>query len=161
MDEYYCKKHSAKQICVMVGFTLVELMIAIAIVGIIAMVAVPAYQDYGKRVEADQAIKDLVVIQLQIDDYTLNNGEVPVSLADIGLGGMEDPWGNPYEYLGYAHNPPGARRKDKNLNPLNSDYDLYSKGEDGDSNKQIITKKSQDDIIRGRDGSFLGYATDF
>lgn len=143
------------------GFTLVELMIVVAIVGIIAFVAVPAYQDYGKRVEADQAVKDLVVMQLQIDDYILNTGVAPVSLADIGLSGMRDPWGNAYEYLGYAHNPPGFRRKDKNLNPLNSDYDLYSKGEDGQTTKQIITPKAHDDIIRGRDGSFMGYAKDF
>ena len=155
------RKISIYHKCKSFGFTLVELMIAAAILGIIAFIAIPSYQDYGKRVEADQAIKDLVVIQFQIDDYTLNNGIAPISLADIGLGSMQDPWGNLYEYLPYAHNPPGFRRKDKNLNPLNTDYDLYSKGEDGQTNKQIITKKSQDDIIRGRDGSFLGFAKDF
>ena len=143
------------------GFTIIELMIALAIAGVIMMVAVPAYQDYGKRVEADQAVKDMIVIQFQIDDYELTNGILPNTLADIGMAGMEDPWGNPYAYTNYATNPPGARRKDKNLNPLNSDYDLFSMGEDGQTNKQIITPKSQDDIIRGRDGSFMGFAKDF
>ena len=143
------------------GFTIIELMIAVAIAGVIMMVAVPAYQDYGKRVEADQAVKDLTIIQLQLDDYLLTNGVLPASLADIDLDGMRDPWGNAYQYLDYASNPPGFRRKDKNLNPLNSDYDLYSMGEDGQTTKQIITPKAQDDIIRGRDGSFMGFAKDF
>ena len=124
-------------------------------------VAIPAYQDYEKRIEADQAIKDLTILQLLIDDFKLTNGAFPNSLTDIGMDGMRDPWDNPYKYTNYATNPPGDRRKDKNLNPLNSDYDLYSKGEDGQTNKQIITPKSQDDIIRGRDGSFMGYAKDF
>lgn len=144
-----------------VGFTIVELMIALAVVGVIAMIAVPAYQDYGKRAEASESVNDIIVLELLIKNFEIDNGSLPDSLADIGMDTLTDPWGNPYEYLNYATNPPGARRKDKNLNPLNSDYDLYSKGEDGQSNKQIITKKSQDDIIRGRDGSFIGFAEDF
>ena len=146
---------------VALGFTIVELMIALAIAGVLMMIAVPAYQDYGKRLEDDQAIKDLAILQLQIDDYQLTTGNYPNSLADIGMASMKDPWGNNYEYLNYASNPPGFRRKDRNLNPLNSDYDLYSKGEDGQTTKQIITPNAQDDIIRGRDGSFMGQAKDF
>lgn len=155
------RKHFKNQKSKILGFTLVELMIVGAILGIVLFVAVPAYQNYGKRVELHQAITDLSVIQLQIDDFALTNGSFPATLADVGLDGMEDPWGNPYEYISYADNPVGFRRKDKNLNPLNSDYDLYSKGEDGLTTKQIITPKAQDDIIRGRDGSFMGYAKDF
>lgn len=144
------------------GITIIELMIALMVVGILSMVAVPAYQDYGKRVESQEALQDIITIQYTIKNFEIDNsGTLPNSLADIGMDSMRDPWGNPYEYLNYGTNPPGARRKDKNLNPLNSDYDLYSKGEDGQSNKQIITKKSKDDIIRGRDGSFIGFAEDF
>lgn len=143
------------------GFTIVELMIALAIAGILLMIAVPAFQDYGKRLDDDQAVRDLTILQLQIDDYQLSYGTLPTTLADIGASGMQDPWGNSYEYLNYDSNPPGFRRKDRNLNPLNSDYDLYSKGEDGQTTKQIITPKAQDDIIRGRDGSFMGQAKDF
>ena len=143
------------------GVTIIELMLALMVVGILSMVAVPAYQDYGKRAEAQEALQDITMIQLMIKNFEIDNGTLPNSLTDVGMDSMLDPWGNPYEYLNYATNPPGARRKDKNLNPLNSDYDLYSKGEDGQSNKQIITKKSKDDIIRGRDGSFIGFAEDF
>lgn len=144
-----------------IGFTVVELMIALTIVGILAFVAVPAYQNYEKRAEIGQVVNDLTALQLQIDDFRLTTGNFPISLAQIGMDNMEDPWGNPYEYIDYVSNSPGDRRKDKNLNPLNSDYDLYSKGEDGQTTKQIITPKAQDDIIRGRDGSFMGEAKDF
>lgn len=143
------------------GFTIVELMIALAIAGVLMIIAVPAYQDYGKRVDEKQVINDLTILQMQIDDYQLTTGNFPTSLAAIGAAGMTDPWGNDYEYLDYDSNPPGFRRKDRNLNPLNSDYDLYSKGEDGQTTKQIITPKAQDDIIRGRDGTFMGQAKDF
>ena len=136
-------------------------MLALLVLGVLFSVAVPAYQNYGERIDKNQAIKDILAIQLVIDDYILTNSVPPNSLIDIGMDSMNDPCGNPYEYLNYSTNPPGHRRKDKNLNPLNSDYDLYSKGKDGESTSQIITKKSQDDIIRGRDGDFIGYATDF
>lgn len=136
-------------------------MLALLVLGVLFSVAIPAYQDYGERVDKNQAIRDILAIQLVIDDYILTNSTLPNSLTDIGMDSLKDPWGNPYEYLNYSTNPPGDRRKDKNLNPLNSDYDLYSKGMDGESTKQIITKKSQDDILRGRDGDFIGYATDF
>jgi general secretion pathway protein G len=52
-------------------------------------------------------------------------------------------------------------RKDHALNPINSDYDLYSLGKNGVSKKQISQKDSVDDIIRARDGGFIGLAADF
>ena len=143
------------------GFTIVELMIALAIAGIIMMVAVPAYQDYGKRVDANQAEKDLAIIQFQIDDYKLSNGNLPNSLNDIGLSNMKDPWGNPYVYANHDVVPPGHRRKDHSLVPINSDYDLYSKGEDGRTTWPLTANHSKDDIIRGRNGGYIGKAEDY
>lgn len=143
------------------GFTIVELMIALAIAGIIMMVAVPAYQDYASRVEAGDAEKDLIVIQFAIDDYELTTGSLPNSLADIGMNGMEDPWGNPYVYANHDVVPPGHRRKDHSLVPINSDYDLYSKGEDGASAWPLTANHSKDDIIRGRDGGYIGKAEEY
>jgi len=143
------------------GFTIVELMIALAIAGIIMMFAVPAYQDYTKRVDSGQAEKDLLVIQFAIDDFELTNGNLPNSLTDIGMGGMEDPWGNPYVYANHDVIPPGNRRKDHSLVPINSDYDLYSKGEDGASAPPLTANSSKDDIIRGRDGGFVGIAEEY
>ncbi|QMU60498.1 MAG: prepilin-type N-terminal cleavage/methylation domain-containing protein [Gammaproteobacteria bacterium] len=143
------------------GFTIVELMIALAIAGIIMMVAVPTYQDYTTRVEDGRAEKDLVVIQFTIEDYELSYGSLPNSLADIGMDGMKDPWDNPYVYANHDVVPPGHRRKDHSLVPINSDYDLYSKGEDGRSAWPLTANHSKDDIIRGRDGGFVGKAEDY
>lgn len=136
-------------------------MIALAIAGLIMMVAVPAYQDYSKRVEADQAVNDIVLIQFQIDDYELTTGNLPNSLSDIGLNAMEDPWGSPYVYANHDVVPPGHRRKDHSLVPINSDYDLYSKGEDGLTTWPLTASHSKDDIIRGRDGGYVGIATEY
>jgi general secretion pathway protein G len=52
-------------------------------------------------------------------------------------------------------------RKDHKLNPINSDFDLYSMGRNGTSQTQISQKDSLDDIIRANNGGFVGLASDF
>lgn len=47
------------------------------------------------------------------------------------------------------------------MNPLNSDFDLYSMGPDGKTATPLTAKASYDDIIRAVDGKFLGLASDF
>ena len=83
-------------------------------------------------------------------------------LADVGAGAMRDPWGNPYGYLNLSES--GARgqaRKDHALVPINTDFDLYSKGKDGVSVGPLTAQPSRDDIIRAADGRFVGLASDF
>ncbi|MEW6683930.1 MAG: hypothetical protein AB1451_13595 [Nitrospirota bacterium] len=55
----------------------------------------------------------------------------------------------------------GQARKDQFLVPLNSTYDLYSMGPDGDSKPPLKAKMSQDDIIRANDGQYIGLAADY
>lgn len=55
----------------------------------------------------------------------------------------------------------GKPRKDRFLHPINSDYDLYSMGKDGESVEPLTAKKSHDDVIRANDGQFVGLATEF
>lgn len=55
----------------------------------------------------------------------------------------------------------GDVRKDRNLVPINSDFDLYSVGRDGESVGALTAKKSHDDVIRANDGSFVGLAVRF
>jgi len=55
----------------------------------------------------------------------------------------------------------GQARKDRFLVPLNSDYDLYSKGQDGESVAPLTAAKSRDDIIRANDGGFIGLASEY
>jgi general secretion pathway protein G len=52
-------------------------------------------------------------------------------------------------------------RKDRNLVPINSDYDLYSVGPDGDSSLPLTAATSRDDIVRANDGRFIGKAEDY
>jgi general secretion pathway protein G len=55
----------------------------------------------------------------------------------------------------------GKARKDKFLVPINSDYDLYSDGQDGQSASPLTAKASQDDIVRAANGSYVGLASQF
>ncbi|MEJ2180091.1 MAG: hypothetical protein P8Y28_06530 [Gammaproteobacteria bacterium] len=55
----------------------------------------------------------------------------------------------------------GSVRKDKNLTPVNSDYDLYSAGKDGLTRLPFTAQQSQDDIVRCNNGSFIGLALDY
>ncbi|ENS6070218.1 pilin [Neisseria gonorrhoeae] len=64
------------------GFTLIELMIVIAIVGILAAVALPAYQDYTARAQVSEAILLAEGQKSAVTEYYLNNGEWPENNGD-------------------------------------------------------------------------------
>lgn len=65
------------------GFTLIELMIVVAIIGILAAVAIPAYQDYIARSQASEGATLLAGMKTPIAEYYLSNGAVP-SMAQLG-----------------------------------------------------------------------------
>ena len=52
----------------------------------------------------------------------------------------------------------GGPGQDKNLNPLNSDFDLYIVGNDGETKLPLTPKVSHDDVVRALDGRFVGLA---
>lgn len=144
------------------GFSLAELLVAIATLGTIIGVAVPAYRDYLEKANIAKAVTDVRTLEKGITAYETDTGDFPNSLADIGQGSVPDPWGNPYQYLkiSSAKNR-GALRKDRFLVPLNSDYDLYSKGRDGKSQAPLTARDSWDDVIRANDGGYVGLASDY
>ncbi|ENV9417063.1 pilin [Neisseria gonorrhoeae] len=67
------------------GFTLIELMIVIAIVGILAAVALPAYQDYTARAQVSEAILLAEGQKSAVTEYYLNHGEWPENNASAGV----------------------------------------------------------------------------
>ena len=81
------------------GFTVVELMIVIVIMALVAAMAVPAYRNVVKGAQVKSAVSDLESASNAIDMYLTQTGELPGSLADVGLQDLVDPWGNPYVYL--------------------------------------------------------------
>lgn len=75
------------------GFTLIELMIVVAIIGILAAVAIPQYQRYTVRAKASQAVGALRPVQLAVSEYAQVNRGMPSALTDLpelGNGGEAD-----------------------------------------------------------------------
>lgn len=145
------------------GVSLGELVIVLAVASLFAAVAVPAYQGYTERAKVSAAIADMGKIEIRIEEFLLyNRTGVPDSLADIGMADLEDPWGNAYQYLNIESGANrGAVRKNRNLVPLNTDYDLYSMGKDGASRPPLTARASRDDIVRANNGGYLGRADEY
>ncbi|NGX17280.1 type IV pilin protein [Wenzhouxiangella sp. XN24] len=143
------------------GFTLLELMMALVVVSLIAAIAIPAYQGAVNRARTAQAVATLTELSAFIERYRSDNFAFPPDLAALGRTIPSDPWGNPYVYLNIAIGVPrGMVRKDRNLNPLNSDFDLYSLGPDGVSSLALTARAARDDILRAGNGAFIGLAAD-
>jgi len=131
------------------GFSLMELLIAIAIIGLIAAIGGPAVMNYLKRARVKTAQMDLKAMKQQIDMFKVDIGEYPAKLVDLvkrprdpkiaakWMGGAapkkggyleklkKDPWGSAYVYkrnVPYKDNP----------------YTLFSYGADGKRGKTKI-----------------------
>ncbi|HEZ5779457.1 TPA: pilin [Neisseria meningitidis] len=72
------------------GFTLIELMIVIAIVGILAAVALPAYQDYTARAQVSEAILLAEGQKSAVTEYYLNHGKWPGNNSSAGVASASD-----------------------------------------------------------------------
>ncbi|KTT18861.1 type IV pilin protein [Pseudacidovorax intermedius] len=142
------------------GFTLLEFLMVLALIGVLLAIALPAYGSYKERMKVSDAIRDIGLIAAKLSLYGMENRGYPDTLARIGWT-QPDPWGNPYQYLSMEGATVGEKRKDRSLHPLNSDFDLYSMGPDGRSVPPLTAKASQDDIIRANDGAFIGKASDY
>lgn len=133
------------------GFSLIELMISVAILAIVAAIAIPMYQDYIAESRIGRTIKDIRQMELIVNDHFLDN-TTTVPLATMVTGSsLNDHWGNAYQYR-----TPSVGRAESKGQPSNSaptNYDLFSLGADGAAN-------TGDDIMRGCNGDFVGLAAD-
>jgi general secretion pathway protein G len=144
------------------GFTLVELLIVVAVFLTICAIAIPNLMAAMDQARIARAVSEIHTLEDGITLYQVINGTLPDDLSQVGYGNLNDPWGNPYQYLNHSTmKGNGKARKDRFLVPLNSDYDLYSMGKDGQSTSPITAQKSQDDVIRASDGSYDGLASQF
>ena len=144
------------------GFTLLELVIVIAIMGLVTAVALPGYADYQDELDNREAAKDILLIDQAIHRYWVDMLIYPPDLAAVGMDGMLDPWGNAYIYYRFDETTtPADKRKDKSLNPVNAYYDLYSMGKDEQTHRNFGSNDGRDDIVRANDGRYIGLADDY
>ena len=67
------------------GFTLIELMIVVAIVGILAAIALPAYQDYIARAKVSEVMAALGAAKTSVSEYAGTNNRLPTDSSEAGI----------------------------------------------------------------------------
>lgn len=67
------------------GFTLIELMIVVAIIGILAAIAIPSYQDYTKRAKVGEMINMVSAAKTSVAEYAVTNGALPTTATQAGF----------------------------------------------------------------------------
>jgi general secretion pathway protein G len=129
------KKHQRRR---QGGFTLIEIMVVVVILGILASIVVPRIMSEPDKARVTKARQDIRVLESALNLYKLDNYAYPSTQQGLDAlvhqpagdppaknwkpGGYvqqlpKDPWGNPYQYL-----QPGAK---------GGDFDLFSFGADG------------------------------
>jgi type IV pilus assembly protein PilA len=73
------------------GFTLIELMIVVAIIGILAAIAIPAYQDYTIRGQVSEGLTLAAAAKAAVSEYYANTGMAPADRVQAGLGATDTP----------------------------------------------------------------------
>jgi len=155
------------------GFTLIEIMIAVAILSIITAIAIPLYQGYISEARIGAAVTDIRRAEVILNDLALDGSLAAVepsgysggsalgvyqddrglqlaASAPAGTQPWLDPWGNIYRY----QRPPvlSVGGSVSNDSVIPQGYDLYSSGPDGAAG-------NGDDIVRGCNGEFVGSAS--
>lgn len=146
------------------GYTILEIFIALGVVAILAAIAIPQYIGYRERAAGGGARSQLADIAAALKVAATWDNRLPRNLAEIFGTTPLDQWGNPIQYLpfdGSVQGWKGKRRKDKNLVPINSEFDLYSMGPDGKSSAPLTAQDSRDDIVWANDGGYIGPASEY
>lgn len=141
-------KHISKCLASERGFTLIELMVVVIILGVLAAIAVPTFSGQTDRAKEGRAVAELKSMKTIIDLYRLDTNKFPEAdntvadevntIAEVlkkdGINwtgdenGIKDPWGNPYTY---------------GVNDDLSEYVVYSGGPTTDSNDDIYVTKDK------------------
>ncbi len=122
----------------------------------------PTNQSHVQSAKVAAATVDIISIAQRISQYNTINNALPPDLAAVEADTVRDPWGQPYVYLNFTGlQGKGQMRKDRNLVPINTQYDLYSVGADGQSKPPLTAAVSQDDVILANDGNYVGLASKY
>ncbi|EPT3194631.1 pilin, partial [Neisseria gonorrhoeae] len=115
------------------GFTLIELMIVIAIVGILAAVALPAYQDYTARAQVSEAILLAEGQKSAVTEYYLNHGKWPENNTSAGVASASDIKGKYVKSVTVEKGVVTAEMASSNVNKeiQGKKLSLWAKREDG------------------------------
>lgn len=144
------------------AFTVIEVAVTVIIAGLIVMTFAPAALKMMETAQINETEDEITELIAEIDKFISDNGRLPDDLVEVFGEVPLDPWGNPYQYLNFDNvTGNGQKRKDKNLVPINTDYDFYSMGPDGKTTSPLTAAISQDDIVRARDGAYVGVASDY
>lgn len=157
------------------GVTIFELLIALVIASMLAAFAIAVFGSSQPNCDNPNAKQGILMrgkisqvngaigeIHLAASMFELSHSRYPADLAEIELDHLRDPWGNPYQYLVvYGLKSKGPVRKDHNLHPVNSGYDVYSMGPDGATATPFTSTLGKDDIVMANDGDYLGLACQY
>ncbi|MCL4978740.1 pilin [Neisseria meningitidis] len=115
------------------GFTLIELMIVIAIVGILAAVALPAYQDYTARAQVSEAILLAEGQKSAVTEYYLNHGKWPSNNSSAGVASASDIKGKYVQSVEVKNGVVTAEMKSTGVNKeiQGKKLSLWAKRQDG------------------------------
>ncbi|EMT8973216.1 pilin [Neisseria gonorrhoeae] len=115
------------------GFTLIELMIVIAIVGILAAVALPAYQDYTARAQVSEAILLAEGQKSAVTEYYLNHGKWPEDNGAAGVASASEIKGKYVKEVKVENGVVTATMKSDGVNKEIQDkrLSLWAKRQDG------------------------------
>ncbi|ENW5540485.1 prepilin-type N-terminal cleavage/methylation domain-containing protein [Neisseria gonorrhoeae] len=115
------------------GFTLIELMIVIAIVGILAAVALPAYQDYTARAQVSEAILLAEGQKSAVTEYYLNHGKWPEDNDKAGVASSSSIKGKYVKSVTVAKGVVTAEMASSNVNKEIKDkrLSLWARRQDG------------------------------
>ncbi|HEY1312968.1 MAG TPA: hypothetical protein VGE92_03780 [Steroidobacteraceae bacterium] len=142
------------------GFTFAETLLTMAFLAIGAGAAVPSVAGHLEHNRVERATEDIIAIERRLESYRLKHHALPDSLEQLTPAVPLDPWGHAYEYVNFATRGLSEQRSYHNL-PVNSDYDLYSRGGDGLTDLVLNADVARDDIVRAGDGDFVGLAANF
>ena len=137
-----------------------DVLVAVAAVLIVGSFAIPAFNGYLERARVARAVSEIGTMSLRLHQWQRSGHTLPQNLAEAGITTV-DPWGRPYVYLRAADASRSHLRKDGDLVPLNSDFDLYSLGPDGVSALALPAAPSRDDVVRAANGAFIGIAANY